>query len=95
MQSSSPYKPSALHSNAASTSTSASITALLDKLRREKDGSKEEKTVHIHDNLKSLEEDWKQKRYHRNYPTFHKIQSIIDRKAKFSSSTEEVSQFVI
>ncbi|XP_008453385.2 protein SEMI-ROLLED LEAF 2 [Cucumis melo] len=88
MQSSSPYKPTAWHSNAASTSTSASITALLDKLRREKDGSKEEKTEHVHDNLK-LEEDWKQRRYHRNYPTFHKIQSIIDRKAKFSSSTEE------
>lgn len=92
MQSSSPYKPTAWHSNAASTSTSASITALLDKLRREKDGSKEEKTEHVHDNLK-LEEDWKQRRYHRNYPTFHKIQSIIDRKAKFSSS-EEVSQLV-
>ncbi|XP_022965555.1 uncharacterized protein LOC111465423 [Cucurbita maxima] len=92
VQSGTPYKPTAWHSNAASASTSASITALLDKLRREKDGSREEKTGHnIQTNLKensSLEEDWKQRRNHRNFVTFHKIQSIIDRKAGSSSSTE-------
>lgn len=96
VQSGSPYKPTAWHSNAPSASTSASVTALLDKLRREKDGLRDEKTGHnVHDNLKekgSFEEDWKQKRFTRNYPTFHKIHSIMDRKAGSSSSTEPVSQ---
>lgn len=92
----SPHKPTAWHSSTASASTSASITALLDKLRREKDGPKEEKIGHNgHDNIKekgSLEDDWKQRRYHRNCPNFHKISSIIDQKAGSLSSAEVVSQ---
>ena len=56
------YQPRRWHSNTAS----ASITALLEKLRREKDGTKADKCGNsVHDDFKEkdiAEEDWKQGR---------------------------------
>lgn len=78
------------HSNTAS----ASITALLEKLRREKDGFKLEKHGNnVHDDLKErdmVEEDWKQGRVNKNSPNFYKISSIVDRTAVSISLSEAV-----
>nr|XP_023894081.1 uncharacterized protein LOC112006003 [Quercus suber] len=82
------YQPRRWHSNTAS----ASITALLEKLRREKDGIKaEERGNSVHDDFKErdiAEEDWKQGRVRKNSPNFYKISSIIDRTAGATSLSE-------
>ncbi|XP_041018680.1 protein SEMI-ROLLED LEAF 2-like [Juglans microcarpa x Juglans regia] len=88
LRSSSLHQPRRWHSNNAS----ASITALLEKLRREKDGFKLEKHGNnVHDDLKErdmVEEDWKQGRVNKNSPNFYKISSIVDRNAVSTSLSE-------
>ncbi|KAI4349895.1 hypothetical protein L6164_010438 [Bauhinia variegata] len=67
------------HSNTAS----ASITALLEKLRRGKDGTETENLGNnVHDALierDAVAEDWKQGCGLKNSPNFYKLTSIIDR----------------
>jgi hypothetical protein len=76
------------HSNTAC--AFASITALLDKLRREKD----EKHVDVSDDTKennnnnSSEEEWKQGWTISNSPNFHKLSSIIDLTAASTNLAE-------
>ncbi|XP_019187723.1 PREDICTED: protein EFR3 homolog B [Ipomoea nil] len=64
--------------NSSGASTFSSITALLDKLRREKDATKED----------NIEEERKQGRAQRNSPNFHKLNSIIDRTVASASLTD-------
>ncbi|KAK9147048.1 hypothetical protein Sjap_006951 [Stephania japonica] len=76
-------KPKMLQSKAASSLSSA--TALLDKLRREKDS--EMTQHHANDTLndckgKEPEEEFKQGRGHKNSPNFYRLTSIIDRTAR-------------
>lgn len=82
------HQPRRWHSNTAS----ASITTLLEKLRREKDGTKIEKHGNnVYDDFKErdiAEEDWKQGCARKNSPNFYKISSIIDRTAGSSSLSE-------
>lgn len=89
------YQPRRWHSNTAS----ASITALLEKLRREKDGIKaEERGNSVHDDFKErdiAEEDRRQGRVLKNSPNFYKISSIIDRTAGATSLSEAVSRMFI
>lgn len=88
------HEPRRWHSDTAS--AFASIAALLEKLRREKDGAKMEKHEHVHDDYKErdiVEEDWKQGRARKNSPNFYKISSIIDRTAGTTSLTEVVSNY--
>ncbi|CAN0914074.1 Protein SEMI-ROLLED LEAF 2 [Linum grandiflorum] len=59
-------------------STFASISALLEKLRKEKDGSEVEDDCKDRENL---EEDWKYGRARKNSPNFYKISSIMERTA--------------
>lgn len=81
------------HSDTASTFTS--ISALLEKLRREQDGAKLEKQgndAHGSYNERDVvEEDWKQGRARKNSPNFYKISSIIDRTAGATNLNEAVS----
>lgn len=76
---------------------SASISNLLEKLRREKDGNKVEKQgINAQDCLKerdNAEEDWKQGRARKNSPNLHTLSTIIDRTAGSNSSAEAVSSF--
>ncbi|KAL6961804.1 hypothetical protein U1Q18_045402, partial [Sarracenia purpurea var. burkii] len=69
------------HSDTAS--AFASITALLERLRREKDGTKVQKHgISVQDDFKErevAEEDRKPGRALKNSPNFHKISSIFDR----------------
>lgn len=74
----------------------ASITARLEKLRKEKDGTKIE-YGNIQDDLKEkeiAEEDWKHGWARKNSPNFYKLSSIIDRTAGSTSLTESVSTFL-
>ncbi|XP_059652292.1 protein SEMI-ROLLED LEAF 2 [Cornus florida] len=79
--------PRRWHSDTASASASAfaSITALLEKLQREKDGTKVEKNgINVHNDLKerdTAEEELRQGTAHKTSPNFYKIRSIIDRTA--------------
>lgn len=86
-------EPKGWHSDTASAFDS--ISALLEKLRREKDGSKMEKHGNdANDGYKErdvVEEDWKQGRARKNSPNFYKISSIIDRTASTTSLSEAVS----
>lgn len=88
-------QPRRWHSNTAS----ASVTALLEKLRREKDGTKVEKHGNnVHDDFKerdSIEEDWKQGRARKNSPNFYKFSSIIDRSVGSTSLSEAVSRILV
>ncbi|XP_021821280.1 uncharacterized protein LOC110762878 isoform X1 [Prunus avium] len=90
LQSSFVYQSRGGHSN--TESTFASITARLEKLRREKDGSKAEKHGNnCSDDFKdrdAAEEDWKQGRARKNSPNFYKISSIIDKTAGSISLSE-------
>ncbi|KAF4389767.1 hypothetical protein F8388_009900 [Cannabis sativa] len=90
------YQSRRWHSNTAS--AFASITARLEKLRREKDGSKTEKNGNtFHDDNKEkdiVEEDFKQGRGRKNSPSFYKISSIIDRKPG-SIDLNEAEPFVM
>lgn len=71
---------------------SASISNLLEKLRREKDGNKVEKQgSNAQDCLKerdSAEEDWKQGWARKNSPNLHTLSTIIDRTAGSNSLAE-------
>ncbi|KAM7478464.1 hypothetical protein LguiA_026677 [Lonicera macranthoides] len=77
------------HSNTAC--AFASITALLGKLRKEKDGTEVEKHSDVLDDIKernSSEEEWKQGWARKNSPTFHKLSSIIDMSAGSTNLAE-------
>ncbi|KAF3453185.1 hypothetical protein FNV43_RR03623 [Rhamnella rubrinervis] len=84
------------HSN--TSSTFASITARLEKLRKEKGGSKAEKHWNnAHDAFEGtdiVEEDCKHERGHKNSPNFYKISSIIE-KTYGSISLNEAEPFVM
>lgn len=75
----------------------ASIATLLEKLRREKDGTKVEKQgTNVQDCFKerdNAEEEWKQGWARKNSPNFHTLSSIIDRTAGSTSLAEAVSTF--
>ncbi|KAF5952160.1 hypothetical protein HYC85_010104 [Camellia sinensis] len=78
--------PRRWHSNSAS--AFASITALLERLRREKDGTKVQKhAINIRDdfNERDAEEERQQGRALKNSPNFYKISSIIDKTAGSTS----------
>ena len=85
------------HSN--TSSTFASITARLEKLRKEKGGSKAEKHWNnAHDDFEErdiVEEDWKQGCGHKNSPNFFKISSIIEKTSGAITLNEAVSNFII
>lgn len=77
--------------NSSGTSTFFSITALLDKLCREKDASKLRDDSSIQAGFKesnSVEEDRKQEWAHRTSPSIQKINSILDRTVASASLTE-------
>ncbi|KAJ8771840.1 hypothetical protein K2173_027017 [Erythroxylum novogranatense] len=77
------------HSDTAS--AFASITSLLERLRREKDGKIERHGKNVHGEYKELEsmdEDWKQCLTRKNSSNFYSINSIIDRTAVTSSFSE-------
>lgn len=81
------------HSHTAS--ASASITALLEKLRRGRDGTKTENhgTI-VLDGCKERDvvaEDWKQGCALKNSPNFYKLSSIMDRATGSPSLTDAVS----
>lgn len=67
------------------TSAFTSITARLDKLRKEKDGAKIEKNGYnnTHEDLKN----------YKSSPNFHKLNSIIDRTAGFINLADMVTFF--
>lgn len=83
------------HSSTAS--ASASITALLEKLRREKDGNKLEKPGFNSQTefmeRDNSEEERKQAWTRKNSPNFYTISAIIDCTAGSSSLSEVVSDF--
>lgn len=89
------YEPQKWRSNAASTSTS--ISALLEKLRKDKNGIKMEKIGYdIPDDVKGrdfVEDDWKQGHARKSSPNFYKLSSIIDRKAGAASLANAVCKF--
>lgn len=91
------YQSRRWHSNTAS--AFASITARLEKLRKEKDGAKAEKHGNsFHDDFEekdNVEQDFKQGRGRKNSPNFYKISSIMDRKAGSVSLNEAVRNFLI
>ncbi|KAA8545251.1 hypothetical protein F0562_020035 [Nyssa sinensis] len=78
------------HSNTAS--AFASITALLEKLRREKDGTKVEKHgINVQDDMKerdTADEELKQGQACKNSPNFYKLRSLIDRTAGSTNLAE-------
>ncbi|XP_015874915.3 protein SEMI-ROLLED LEAF 2 isoform X2 [Ziziphus jujuba] len=90
------YQSRRWHSN--TSSTFASITARLEKLRKEKGASKAEKQCNnFHDDFEEkeiVEEDSKQGRGRKNSPNFYKISSIIDRTAG-SISLNDAEPFVM
>ncbi|XP_050222959.1 protein SEMI-ROLLED LEAF 2 [Mercurialis annua] len=75
----------------------SSIAALLEKLRREKDGGRMDKhRNNVSDDHKEkafLEEDWKQGRPRKASPNFYKISSIIDRTS--ATSLVETEPYVM
>ncbi|XP_024189621.1 protein SEMI-ROLLED LEAF 2 isoform X2 [Rosa chinensis] len=79
------------------TASIASITARLEKLRREKDGPKaENQEIDARDDFKdrdTAEEDCKQGHTHKSSPNFYKISSIIDKTA--GSSLTEPEPYVM
>lgn len=90
------YQSRRWHSN--TSSTFASITARLEKLRKEKGAPKAEKQWNNpHDNFEereTVEEDCKQGRGRKNSPNFYKISSIIDRTAGPISLNDAVSYII-
>lgn len=76
------HEPQQWHSNAASTT---SITALLEKLRRDKNVVKMDKSrYNVHDEIRgrdSVEDDWKQGYAPKTSSSFYKLSSIIERTA--------------
>ncbi|XP_022743108.1 protein EFR3 homolog B-like isoform X1 [Durio zibethinus] len=88
-------EPRRWHSNNAS--AFASISALLEKLRREKDGINMEKNgYNVHDDLKgkdNVEEDRKQGHILKSSPNIYNITSIIDRTA--ASNMVEAEPYIM
>ncbi|GLT96388.1 hypothetical protein SLE2022_140120 [Rubroshorea leprosula] len=88
---SSSHEPRTWHSNNAS--AFASISALLEKLRRERDGTKMGKNgYNVHEDFKgrdNIEEDWKLARLRKNSPNFYTLSSIIERKPGSNMSKME------
>lgn len=75
-------------------SASASVIALLEKLRRGSSGTKTENHgLAVHDDCKVRDtvEDWKQGCSLKNSPNFYKLSSIIDKTTGSTSLTEMVS----
>ncbi|XP_047325648.1 protein SEMI-ROLLED LEAF 2 isoform X2 [Impatiens glandulifera] len=75
------------------TSAYASVTVLLERLRKETDGTKIEKqgiTTQDDSNkdIESAEEEWKNGRAHRSSPSFLKLSSIVDKTSGMTNSTE-------
>lgn len=80
------------HSHAASVSASASITALLEKLRRNRNTKAENHGNIVHDQERDIvAEDWKQGCGLKNSPNFYKLTSIIDKATGSPSLTDTVS----
>ncbi|KAM7274041.1 hypothetical protein ACFE04_028705 [Oxalis oulophora] len=79
-------EPKRWHSNASS--PFASITALLEKLRNEKDGTKTEKNGC---DVLNEGEDWKHGRSSKNSPNFYKLSSIIEGTSGQSNLAEAVA----
>lgn len=82
------------HSQTASTSASASITALLEKLRRGKDGGKAENHGNVvHDDIERdiVAEEWKQGCGLKNSPNLYKLSAIVDRAKGPPCLTDTVS----
>lgn len=90
------YEPRRWRSNNAS--AFASISSLLEKLRKEKDGIDMEKNgYNCHDDLKgkdNVEEDRKQGHIRKSSPSIYSITSIIDRTAA-PNMVEAVRRFFI
>lgn len=80
------------------TSASASISALLEKLRRGKHSANPENHGNaVHDECKERDivaEDWKQGCGSKNSPNFYKLSSITDRTAGLPSLTEAVIKLI-
>lgn len=89
------HEPQQWHSNAASTT---SITALLEKLRRDKYGVKMDKSrYNVHDDIRgrdSVEDDWK-KGHAPKTSNFYKLSSIIDRTAGPANLVDVVCSFLV
>ncbi|KAG5074611.1 hypothetical protein JHK84_055842 [Glycine max] len=83
------------HSHAPSVSASASITALLEKLRRNRNTKVENHGNIVHDQERDIvAEDWKQGCGLKNSPNFYKLTSIID-KATGSPSLTDTEPYVM
>eukprot|EP00256_Glycine_max_P059543 XP_014628112.1 protein EFR3 homolog B isoform X2 [Glycine max] len=77
------------HSHAPSVSASASITALLEKLRRNRNTKVENHGNIVHDQERDIvAEDWKQGCGLKNSPNFYKLTSIIDKATGSPSLTD-------
>ncbi|KAG4390151.1 hypothetical protein GLYMA_06G236626v4 [Glycine max] len=77
------------HSHAPSVSASASITALLEKLRRNRNTKAENHVNIVHDQERDIvAEDWKQGCGLKNSPNFYKLTSIIDKATGSPSLTD-------
>lgn len=78
------------HSNG--TSTFDSVAALLEKLRREKDGAKLRNEICIQDDFKErdIEDEFHQGWARKSSPNFNKISTIIDKTPGSASLTEAV-----
>ncbi|EEF49964.1 conserved hypothetical protein [Ricinus communis] len=85
--------------NSNTASAFSSIAALLEKLRREKDGTRMDKHKNnVPDDYKerdAIEEDWKQGQLRKNSPNFYNISSIIDRTSGTTSLAEAVRKFIL
>lgn len=91
LRSSYPREPRGWRSD--TSSTFSSITALLEKLRKEKDGSKVENHGNsVYDN--NVEDNWKGAQPHKSSPSFFKLSSIIDKAAGSTSLAEMVRNFL-
>ncbi|XP_028220413.1 uncharacterized protein LOC114402074 [Glycine soja] len=78
------------HSHAASVSASASITALLEKLCRNRNTKAENHGNIVHDQERDIvAEDWKQGCGLKNSPNFYKLTSIIDKEPYVMKLTED------
>ncbi|KAL5194519.1 Pentatricopeptide repeat-containing protein [Glycine soja] len=83
------------HSHAPSVSASASITASLEKLRRNRNTKAENHVNIVHDQERDIvAEDWKQGCGLKNSPNFYKLTSIID-KATGSPSLTDTEPYVM
>lgn len=79
--------------NSQTAAASASITALLEKLRRGKDSTNADHGNVVHDDKErdTVVEEWKQGRGLKTSPNFYKLSSIVDRATGSTSLTDTVS----